>query len=79
VALTAIYEESTPGGSPRRWIRQDLLRLVDAEELRRMAQSAGFAVEVVAGDYDLEPISAHDERAIVIARRRGRPRSAATV
>lgn len=79
VALTAIYDESAPGGSPKRWIRQDQLRLVDAEELRRMAQSAGFAVEVVAGDYDLEPISAHDERAIVVARRRGRPRSAATL
>jgi SAM-dependent methyltransferase len=79
IELTAIYDESTPGGSPRRWIRQDQLRLVDAEELRRMAQSAGFAIEVVAGDYDLEPISAHDERAILVARRRGRPRSAATL
>jgi SAM-dependent methyltransferase len=79
VALTAIYEESLPGASPKRWIRQDRLRLVDPEELRRIAQSAGFSVEVVAGDYDLEPISAHDERAIVVARRRSRPRSAALV
>lgn len=79
VRLTAIYDESAPGGSPKRWIRQDQLRLVDTEELRGMAQAAGFAVEVVAGDYDLEPIAAHDERAIVVARRRGRRRSAATL
>jgi Methylase involved in ubiquinone/menaquinone biosynthesis len=79
VALTAIYDESGPGGSPIRWIRQDQLRLVDADGLRGMAQSAGLAVEVVAGDYDLEPISAHDERAILVARRRGRLRTAALI
>jgi len=79
VSLTAIYDEAAPGGPPHRWIRHDELRLVGPDELRAMAQTAGFAVEVVAGDYDLEPISAHDERAIVVARRRGRPRSAALV
>ncbi len=77
VFLTAIYDEAAPGGSPRRWIRQDELRLVDAEELRESARAAGLEVEVVAGNYDLEPISPHDERAIVVARRRGRLRSAA--
>ena len=79
VELTAIYDEAAPGGTLSRWIRQDRLRLLDAEELGGMAESAGFAVEVVAGDYDLEPISAHDERAIVVARRRGRLRSASLV
>ena len=77
VSLTAIYDEGAPGGSPRRWIRQDELRLVDAEELRESASAAGLDVEVVAGDYDLEPISPHDQRSIVVARRRGRLRSAA--
>ena len=72
VELTAIYDECAPGGMPRRWVRQDRLRLLDAEDLRGMAESAGLIVEVVAGDYDLEPISEHDERAIVVARRRGR-------
>ena len=79
VSLTAIYDEAAPSGSPRRWIRQDELRLVDAEDLRESAGAAGLDVEVVAGDYDLEPISPHDERAIVIARRRGRLRSAALI
>jgi hypothetical protein len=77
VALTVIYDEATPGGSPRRWIRRDQLRLLDADTLCGMADSAGFVVEVVAGDYDLEPMGTQDERAIVVARRRGRPGSAA--
>jgi SAM-dependent methyltransferase len=79
LVLTAIYDETVQGGTPHKWIRQDELRLIGPDELRKMAQSAGFAIEVVAGGYDLEPISAHDERAIVVAQRRGRPRSAALV
>jgi SAM-dependent methyltransferase len=79
VELTAIYDEAAPGGTLKRWIRQDRLRLVDADALRAMADSAGFAVEVVAGDYALEPMSNHDERAIVVARRRGRPRAASLI
>jgi SAM-dependent methyltransferase len=79
VALTAIYDEAAPGESPRRWTRRDELRLIDAEELRAMAQASGFAIEVLAGGYDLEPISAHDERAVLVARRRGRLRPHALV
>jgi SAM-dependent methyltransferase len=72
VALTAIYEESEQGGPVRRWVRQDHLRLLGAEELREMAEAAGLVVEVLAGSYGLDPIVDHDERAIVVARRRGR-------
>jgi hypothetical protein len=73
ISLTAIYEEGEQGGTPRRWVREDRLRLLNADELRAMAESAGLDVEVVAGDYDLNPICPHDERAILIARQRGRP------
>ena len=73
VQLTAIYEESEQGGSPTRWIREDRLRLLNAGELTAMAESAGLEVEALAGDYDLNPIGPHDERAILVARRRGRP------
>ena len=73
VHLTAIYEEGEQGGTARRWIREDTLRLINADELRVMAESAGLDVEVVAGDYELNPICPHDERAILLARRRGRP------
>jgi SAM-dependent methyltransferase len=73
VHLTAIYEEGDQGGTVRRWIREDRLRLVNSDDLRSMAESAGLEVEVVAGDYDLNPVGPQDERAILVARRRGRP------
>ena len=72
VELTAIYEEGEQGGPARRWVRQDRLRLLGPEELSEMAQDAGLIVEVLAGSYDLEPLVNHDERAILIGRRRGR-------
>jgi SAM-dependent methyltransferase len=72
INLTAIYQEGMQGEAPRRWVREDRLRLLNADDLRAMAESAGLEVEVVAGDYDLNPVGPHDERAILIARRRGR-------
>lgn len=73
VHLTAIYEEGDQGGTARRWIREDRLRLINSEDLRAMAESAGLDVEIVAGDYDLNPVGPQDGRAILVARRRGRP------
>jgi len=72
VDLTAIYEESGQGGAIRRWIREDRLRLLNADELVALAEAAELDVEVLAGDYDLDPLGPHDERAILVARRRGR-------
>jgi SAM-dependent methyltransferase len=74
IDLTTIYDEGEQGEPPRRWVREDRLRLLNAEDLRLLAESADMEVEVLAGDYDLNPVSAHDERAILIAR--GRSRSA---
>ncbi len=71
VALTTMYEEGDPGQPASRWIRQDVVRLVTAEELRAMAEAAGLDVELVAGGYDLEPLGPHDDRAVVIARMPG--------
>lgn len=73
VVLTAIYEEGEQGGAVRRWVREDRLRLLNADELRAMAESAGLEIEVVGGNYALDPIRPHDDRAILIARRRGGP------
>jgi SAM-dependent methyltransferase len=73
VGLTAIYEEGRQGGPVGRWVREDRLRLLNADDLRAMAESAGLEVEVVAGDYGLDAMGPHDERAILVARRRGRP------
>jgi SAM-dependent methyltransferase len=76
VELTAIYDEGEQGASTRRWIRQDSLRLIGVDELRSMAEEAGLEVEVLAGSYALDPIGAHDERAILVARRREGSRAA---
>jgi SAM-dependent methyltransferase len=72
VTLTAMYEEFEQGGPVRRWVRLDHLRLLGVEELIEMAEAAGLDAEVLAGSYDLDPIVDHDERAILVARRRGR-------
>jgi SAM-dependent methyltransferase len=73
IQLTSIYEEAEQGGQARRWIRRDRLRLLNSGELRAMAESVGLDVEVVAGDYEMNPVGPHDERAILVARTRGRP------
>ena len=73
VNLTAIYDEGEQGGPVHRWLREDRLRLLNAGDLCSLAESAGLDVEVVAGDYDLNEVSPYDERAILVARRRGRP------
>ena len=67
VALTTLYEEAAPGEPPARWLRQDRLRLVSADELRGFAEDAGLEVELVAGGYDLEPIGPGSERAVLVA------------
>ena len=69
VNLTSIYEEGDQGASPARFVRRDALRLVSADELRDFAESAGLEVETLAGGYDLEPLGAGSERAIIVARR----------
>ncbi len=73
VELTAAYEEGEQGHPACRWIRRDRLRLVGAEELGQMALAAGLEIEVVAGTYDLDPLADHDDRVILVARRRDRP------
>ena len=72
VALTTIYEESEPGGTVLRWVRNDRLRLVSADELGGMAEDAGLEVEIVAGGYDLGELGSGGDRAILVARRPGR-------
>jgi SAM-dependent methyltransferase len=76
VELTAFYEEGESGSPARRWIREDRLLLVRPADLSEMAEAAGLVVETMAGSYDLRPLVNHDERAILVARRRGRTRPA---
>ena len=73
VTLTTIFDGGPTGEAPRRWVREDVLHLVTAEELRSHAEHAGLEVEILAGGYDLSPLQAGDERAIVVARRPAAP------
>ncbi len=69
VELTTIYEEGRSGEPPIRWVRQDRLRLVSADELRAYAEAAGLDVEVIGGGYGLEPLASGAERAVLVARK----------
>ena len=69
IVLTAIFDEARQGDAPRRWIRQDRLRLISADELSAFADDAGLRVEMVAGGYDLTPLGYGSERAVLIAER----------
>jgi SAM-dependent methyltransferase len=69
IVLTAVFDEAAQGAPPRRWIRQDRLRLIAADELAAFAEDAGLSVELVAGGYDLTPLGPGSERAVLIAER----------
>ena len=72
IVLTAVYDVASQGGPTRRWIRQDRLRLIGADELAAFAEAAGLRVEQLAGGYDLEAIGPGAERAVLEAVREGR-------
>ncbi|HEY8868799.1 MAG TPA: class I SAM-dependent methyltransferase [Candidatus Limnocylindrales bacterium] len=70
VELISIYEEALQGQPAVRWVRQDTLRLVSADELVGYAEDAGLEIEQLAGGYDLDPIAPASDRAILVAVRR---------
>ena len=56
VSLTTFFDRwASDGGPVERTARTDELRLVTAAELTAMAQAAGLGVEMLAGDYRMEP------------------------
>jgi SAM-dependent methyltransferase len=69
VRLTSLFDEGVPGGAPVRWIREDRLKLVGADDLRTMAEAADLVVETIAGTYDLDPLAPGSERAVLVARK----------
>jgi SAM-dependent methyltransferase len=69
VTLTTLFEEGRQGEAPRRWVREDRLRLVTAGELRGYAEDAGLSIELLAGGYDLGLLGPGSDRAILIAAR----------
>lgn len=75
VDLSVVYQEIDSAGATKTWTRSDRLRLLNAADLAFLAESVGLEVEVIAANYDLDPIGPHDERAILIAQRRDRSAS----
>ena len=67
VVLTARYEEGAAGRPAVRWVREDRLRLISADELAGLAGDVGLELETLAGSYDLEGIGSGSERAILLA------------
>lgn len=67
VTMTTLFEEGGQGEPPRRWVRNDRLRLVTAGELRGYAEDAGLSIELLAGGYDLGLLGPGSDRAILIA------------
>ena len=73
LTLTTIFDLSDRGGPIHRWVREDAMNLLSADDLRLYAEDAGLEVEVIAGDYDLSPIGPGDGRAVLVARRPAAP------
>lgn len=69
VTLTTIFEEGSPGEAPSRWVRQDALRLISADELVAFAEAAGLEIEQLAGDHALGPLDPGSDRVVLVARR----------
>ena len=71
VRLTTLFDAGLPGEPPVRWVRSDRLRLAGPDELVTFAESAGLAIEALAGDWDLGPLDAGADRVVLVARKPG--------
>lgn len=67
VELTTRYEEGSDGQPAIRWVREDRLRLISADELAGLAGDVGLELETLAGSYDLDGIGPGSERAVLLA------------
>jgi hypothetical protein len=68
VDLHSVFDAWPSSGGPvRRVDRVDALRLVSADELVRFATDAGLAVDILGGDYELEPFGRGAPRAVLVA------------
>jgi len=69
VTLVTLFDEGRAGEAPVRWTREDVLRLITADELIAFATDAGLQVEQVAGDHELNPLAPGSDRAVLLARK----------
>jgi len=65
--VTSFFDSWPSGGGPlRRMVRRDEVHLVDAIELRAMAESAGLAVESMGGDYSMSKFGPDSDRVVLV-------------
>lgn len=69
VTLTTTFEAGAPGEPPARWVRQDALRLISADELVAFTEAAGLEVEQLAGNHELGPLEPGSDRVVLVARK----------
>jgi SAM-dependent methyltransferase len=69
VDLVTWFDAAPASGGPvTRLVRRDRLSLLTADQLLRLARSAGLEVEELAGDYLLTPLGPGSTRVVLVAR-----------
>lgn len=71
-AVEFVYDELRDDGSVRRRSLPFVMRWLYRFEIEHLLARAGFALDGLYGDYDLEPFSGDSSQMIVLARRVGR-------
>jgi SAM-dependent methyltransferase len=72
VAFSTLVERGQPDGTIARLPASYRLWYPSREELERLVQQAGLAVELSYGSHDLEPLTRDSERRILVLRRASR-------
>jgi SAM-dependent methyltransferase len=72
VAVSTLVERGQPDGTIARLPASYRLWYPSREELERLVQQAGLAVELSYGSHDLEPLTRDSERRILVLRRASR-------
>jgi SAM-dependent methyltransferase len=68
-AVTLVYDELMPDGAVRRTTVETTLRFVYRFEMAQLLERAGFIVDAVYGNYDLDPYETESEVMLFVAYR----------
>src|SRR5579883_3458926 len=68
VDVSVMYDEVNPAGEIRRTLASFVLRYFSAHEIELMLRLAKFTLEAIYGSYELDALTDHSERMLVVAR-----------
>jgi SAM-dependent methyltransferase len=71
--VTTFFDVWRPDATLRRTMRVDGIRFIAVSELALLAECAGLAVDVLAQDYQMTPLSDDGERLVLVARAQRQP------